>query len=309
MSMNKAITVVGSINMDFTVLVDELPGLGSTITASGLHVTPGGKGANQAVAAAKLGSYVRLIARLGRDQNGLAAERNLKEAGVCIDHLEMGDDMSTGLAFITVDGSGANTIVVYQGANGRLTPVDVARHSRAIREAGAVIAQLEVPLETVCYAFEAARSSGVMTVLNPAPAVGLPDSLLGNTDLIMPNETEAAFLTGVEVVDAHTAQLAARKLQLMGPARVVVTLGSKGATYLGPEGALHHDAFKVDTVDSTAAGDSFIGAFVTRWLGGDEPGECLEFACAAGALTTTRIGAQESLPSYDEVRDLMTTLR
>lgn len=309
MSMSNAIAVVGSVNMDFTLLVDELPGLGSTITASGLHVTPGGKGANQAVAAAKLGSYVRLIARLGRDENGLAAESSLKEAGVCVDHLEMGDDMSTGLAFITVDSSGANTIVVYQGANGRLTPADVASHSRAIREAGAMIAQLEVPLETVGYAFEVARSSGVMTVLNPAPAVALPDSLLGNTDLIMPNETEAAFLTGVEVVDARTAQLAARKLQLMGPARVVITLGSQGAMYLGPEGVLHHDAFKVDTVDSTAAGDSFIGAFVTRWLGGDKPGQCLEFACAAGALTTTRIGAQESLPSYDEVRDLMTALR
>ena len=130
-----------------------------------------------------------------------------------------------------------------------------------------------------------------------------------NTDLIMPNETEAALLTGVKVVDVPTAQLAARKLQLMGPARVVVTLGSKGAAYLGPEGALHHDAFKVDTVDSTAAGDSFIGAFVTRWLGGDKPDQCLEFACAAGALTTTRIGAQESLPSYDEVMDLITALR
>lgn len=305
MSRNNTITVVGSVNMDFALLVDELPNRGSTVTASGLHVAPGGKGANQAVAAAKLGSCVRIIARVGRDQSGLAAENSLKQAGVSVDHLEIGEDMSTGLAFVTVDSSGANTIVVYQGANGSLTPADVVRHSCAIKNAGAVIAQLEVPLETVDYAFDAARSSGVLTVLNPAPAVPLPDSILQNTDLIVPNETEATILTGVEVSDVRTAQQAAKRLRSMGPERVVITLGSNGAIYLGPEGALQQDAFKVDTVDSTAAGDSFVGAFVTRWLGGHKPDQCLEFACAAGALTTTRIGAQESLPSCDEVEDLI----
>jgi ribokinase len=309
MSRNNTITVVGSVNMDFTLLVDELPNRGSTVTASRLHVTPGGKGANQAVAAAKLGSSVRIIARVGRDQNGLAAEESLKSAGVAVDHLEIDEDMSTGLAFVTVDSSGSNTIVVYQGANGSLMPADVVRHSCAIGDAGALMAQLEVPLETVDCAFDVARSSGVFTVLNPAPAVALPDSILRNTDLIIPNETEATILTGVEVDNVRTAQEAARKLRLMGPERVVITLGSNGAMYLGPEGALYHDAFKVDTVDSTAAGDSFVGAFVTRWLGGDKPDQCLEFACAAGALTTTRIGAQESLPNCDEVKELIIAAR
>ena len=296
--------VVGSMNMDLTVKVKQLPSQGETVIANHFQASPGGKGGNQAVAAARLGAIVRMIGRVGSDPYGEALLMNLAANNVDASYTLKDSDSPTGTALITVDEGGRNTIVVYQGANGRCLPADVKAAEDIIKEANALVVQLEIPLDVMETALQVAKRHSLVTVLNPAPAHVLTDSVLSNVDILMPNEVEATALSGLPVRDPGTALKAAEKLLSMGPGRVVITLGEQGAVYAGPEGTFHSPPFIVDAVDSTGAGDAFVAAFTIAWIEGMDLERSLRYACAAGAITTTRVGAQSSLPTRDEVRSI-----
>ncbi len=299
------IVVVGSLNIDLVLKVSALPSRGETVAADSLNVVPGGKGANQAVAAVRLGTCVSMIGRVGKDSYGEILLSNMRRAGVDVSHVVADPELPTGTALITVDATGANTIVVYQGVNIRCSPEDVDASRDVIAGSQALVTQLEIPLETVERALQVARAQSVMTVLNPAPARKLSRNLLGTVDVLIPNEVEASLLSGVHVSGPDSAIEAAIMLSREGPRRVIVTLGEQGAVFHGPEGTFHVPAFKVRAVDTTAAGDAFIAAFVAAWVEGASADASLRHACMAGALATTKIGAQPSLPSLEEVRRML----
>ncbi len=295
----KPITVVGSLNYDLVCVLDRLPGLGETLTARSHVAAFGGKGANQAVAAARLGASVRMIGAVGSDPTGQAMRRNLEENGIDAAGLYVADDPS-GVAMINIDANGDNTIVVYPGANAALGPGWIADNADAIRSGSCLMLQLETPLETVVAAARIAREAGVPVLLNPAPARALPDELFGLCDVLTPNETELALLSGVAGVEEG-----ARALLAKGVGAVVVTLGGKGCYYVDERGSFAVPSFRIVAVDATAAGDSFNGALATR-LGGGRPGpDDLAFCNAAGALAATKLGAQPSIPTLTEVRDFI----
>lgn len=290
------IAVLGSANMDFVVSVPRLPRPGETITGGSVCLVPGGKGANQALAAARAGAAVTFLGAVGSDAHAATIRRLLQRAGVDLTGLAVAD-VDTGSAHILVDADGRNQIVVVPGANGTVDALTDA-HRAGIRTADALLLQLELPLPTVLAAARFARSVGVRTVLTPAPAAPLPAALLTATDLLVPNEHEAVILTGTE-----DPMDAARTLAESGP-DVLVTLGAAGASYLraGCE-PIAVPAFTVPTVDTTAAGDTFVGAFATQpvW---DDPAEiatALRFAAAAAAISVQRRGASSSMPTRDEI--------
>ncbi len=304
------VAVVGSLNYDLICVLDRLPALGETLTAREHATAFGGKGANQAVAAARLGARTAMIGAVGSDETGRAMARNLEDSGIDASGLLSAPGPS-GVAMINIDANGDNTIVVYPGANARLTPGWVQGRADAIRGAGCLVLQLETPLETVLAAARVAGEAGVPVLLNPAPARPLPDEIWPLCAVVTPNETELALLSGVAGVEEG-----ARVLLGKGVGAVVVTLGSRGCLLMDERGSLEVPSFKVDAVDATAAGDSFNGALATRLaarglehseasaearagLGLDA--EDLRFCNAAGALAATRLGAQPSIPRLDEV--------
>src|SRR6516162_495599 len=253
------ICVVGSCNIDLTFRVPRLPRPGETVAAHALHQGFGGKGANQAVAAAKLGAQVMMIARVGNDGFGAQTLDNLRGHGVDTTFVGVDPEQPTGLASIYVSDAGENCIAVAAGANGRLTPADVHAAAGAIRAADAVICQLETPVASTIEAFRIARSAGVRTILNPAPAMPLPGELLALTDIAVPNETELAQLTGRSTATPDALESAARALRDGGPRVVVATLGAAGALLLG-ETLERLPAIAVTAVDPTGAGDVFTAA-------------------------------------------------
>lgn len=302
------VLIVGSLNMDLVVGVDVHPRPGDTVLGSDLTTHPGGKGANQAAAAARVGGRVRMLGRLGRDAYGDALERALTDVGVDTSRLER-LDAPTGVALITVDPKGENMIVVSPGANRRLRPDSL--DAGAFRDAAVLLTQLEVPLETVERAVELAREAGGRVILNAAPGRELPASLLNRLDVLVVNEGEAALLAGLPHpsaaegaagdLDAFAARAAAALLRL-GPGAVVVTLGAAGALWTSQDGRTDRiDAHPVEVVDTTAAGDAFCGALAARLAEGALLADAVRFANAAGALTTTRKGAQPSLPDREAV--------
>ncbi|MCR4424699.1 MAG: ribokinase [Firmicutes bacterium] len=300
------IVVVGSLNMDLTVKVKCLPSRFETVMGRDFQTTPGGKGANQAVAAARLGASVAMIGRVGEDAYGANLLANLANSGVDVSGVVADPEAPTGIALITVDDAGANTIVVVPGANSKCSPRDVEARSGSIGHAKAVVAQLEVETDTVVAAFRAARAEGVATVLNPAPAPHspLPRALLEHADFIIPNEVEAGALSGMRVSCPDEALEAARVLHTLGPERVIITLGSQGSVFAGPEGEIRMPAYRVNAIDSTAAGDAFIGAFTVALIDGMSIRDCLAFGSAAGALAASKPGAQASLPCLADVAAL-----
>ena len=294
------ICVVGSCNIDLTFRVPRLPRPGETVAAHALHQGFGGKGANQAVAAAKLGAQVTMIARVGNDLFGQQTLDNLREHG--IDTTFVGNDPAqpTGLASIYVSDAGENCIAVAAGANGRLTPADVHAAAGAIRAADAVICQLETPVASAIEAFRIARSAGVRTILNPAPAMPLPGELLTLTDIAVPNETELAQLTGRSTATPDALESAARALRDGGPRVVVATLGAAGALLLG-ETLERLPAIAVTAVDPTGAGDVFTAALAVFLAEGVDWGEAVRHAIVAAGLSVTRLGTQSAAPTRDEV--------
>ncbi len=300
------IIVIGSLNMDLIVRTPRIPEPGETILGTDFTTAQGGKGANQAVAAAKLGAPVKMLGRIGADEFGKYLRSNLSAVGVDTQYVADDPNSATGVALISVDDEGQNSIVVVPGANGRVSRSDVDTGREMIKAARVVVAQLEVPLDTVTYALRMARNAGALTILNPAPARTLPRELLQDVDVLIPNETEASQLTDIEVTDLDSATDAAHALKKMGARRVVVTLGSQGALWLDTDGEAKHVApFEVKVVDTTACGDAFVGALAAALAREQDWETSLRMASAAGALTATKMGAQPSLPTRSELEDFM----
>lgn len=303
------IVVVGSINMDLVVYIDHRPRAGETVKGRTFRMIPGGKGANQAVAAARLGAKVAMVGCVGKDMLGDSLLKGLEESGVDISLVQQKGETSTGVAFITVDTTAENSIIIVPGANGLCTPKDIEVASQVISQTKILMLQLEIPLETVEYAARVAKEKGRMVILDPAPAQSLPSSLLNSVDILTPNETEAEVLTGRKVMDIKTARLAAADLLGMGVKTVLLKLGSKGV--LWAEGNLmeHYEAFQVEAVDTTAAGDAFNAGLAVGLAHAEPLNEAIKLGMAAGALATTRFGAQTSLPRRSEVERLLMEYR
>lgn len=293
--------MVGSLNMDVTVEVTHHPRPGETVLGGDGFRNPGGKGANQAVGAARLGRRVAMIGRTGDDADGRVVRAALESENIDARAVHATGSAPTGMAMISVDGAGENSIVVSPGANARLTPADVERHEELIASVTAVLLQLEVPLETVEATARLARGT---VCLNPAPWAELPTELLAAVDVLTPNRSELAGLTGGE--EARTTDEAIEQAApLAQSALVVVTLGAGGALVVEGSSASLLPAFEVDAVDTTAAGDSFCAALADALIRGEEPKDAARWAQAAAAVTVTRAGAQGSLPTAGEVRDAL----
>jgi ribokinase len=305
------VCVVGSSNIDLTFRTPRLPRPGETLAGHGFHLGHGGKGGNQAVMAARLGAQVTLVSRVGRDVFGDGAVANYRAAGIDTTHVHADDRLPSGMAAILVDDQAHNCILIVPGANQQLTPADVRQAIVPLQSASVLLCQLEVPPETTLEAFRLARAARVRTILNPAPAAPLPAELLRLTDLCVPNETELELLTGRTVRNPDDAESAARLLQRdqdEGPATVIVTLGARGALIVGPECCALIPAPAVEALDSTGAGDAFIGSLGVFLAEGRALPEAVRRACAVAALSVTRPGTQASYPSLAEVTAFLGTL-
>ncbi len=297
------ILVVGSLNMDFVVNVKYMPQQGETLLADNLELIPGGKGANQAFALGKLGANVTMLGAVGNDSYGDIQIEGLKAVGVDTTRIAQIDGVSTGIALITVNEQGDNSIIVIQGANKCVSKEYIDINLKAIEECDIVIFQLEIPLDTVIYAAQKAKELGKIVILDPAPAPrSLPKELLSNVDIIKPNETELAKLTGIEDVESFM-KTAIDYIKKQGVKTVIVTLGGNGAFVSMQNGTLIH--IKCDNVkvtDTTAAGDSFIAAMALDISEGKEIIPAVEFANHVASIVVTKKGAQSSIPSMEEVQ-------
>jgi ribokinase len=299
------IIVVGSSNMDLVVKSSRIPSRGETILGGEFIMTPGGKGANQAVAAAKLGADVFFVTKLGDDIFGRQSLSNFQKVGIHTKYVEQTKEAPSGVALITVDEAGDNVIVVAPGANLKLSPDDVKKAQSDITSSGAVATQLEVPLETVEFAARLANEAGVPFILDPAPAQKLNDELLCMVDVLTPNETEAGILVGIEVTDENSAQIAAKNLLDRGVKAVILTMGSKGYLQATRRAVGFIPSVIVDTVDSTAAGDAFAGSLVVGLAEGKTLKDSALFSNYVAALSVTKMGAQSSMPYAGQVENFI----
>ncbi|MNZ34827.1 Ribokinase [compost metagenome] len=298
--MNRLV-VLGSVNADHVLRVPHFPRPGETLTGHSYQVVPGGKGANQAVAAARLGAAVSFIARIGDDAIGRQMKTGFANDGIDVSAVELDDKLPTGIAIIYVSDEGENSIGLSTEANGALDTAMVKRHEAMIAGAHTLLLQLEVPLDSVFEAARLARAHGTRVVLNPAPAQPLSADLLALVDLITPNQTEAELLTGVKVSDEASAAQASARFHQMGIADVMITLGSQGVYCSNAKQQALIPGFRVEAVDTTAAGDTFNGALLAAELAGADFHSAVRFAHGAAALSVTRFGAQSSIPGKQEV--------
>ncbi|MGJ8580682.1 MAG: ribokinase [Psychromonas sp.] len=303
----RQLTVLGSVNADHVVKVNNFPRPGETLHGQGYAVIAGGKGANQAVAAARLGANVNFIACVGDDAFGMGIRNTFEQDGINVEGVMVEEDTPTGIAMIQVSATGENSICICAEANAHLTPQRISPHQHIIERADILLLQLEVPIETIEKAAEIANLSGTTVVLNPAPAQRLTDPLLALVDIITPNETEAEVLTGIKVTDEQSAQLAANVLHNKGIKTVLITLGSKGVWLSKGEAGQRIEGYRVQAIDTTAAGDTFNGALLTGLLEDKNLDEAIHFAHAAAALTVMSEGAQSSIPYRDDVNDFLRT--
>jgi ribokinase len=295
------IVVVGSSNTDLVVRAPAIPAPGETVLGTSFMTAAGGKGANQAVAAARLGASVTFVGRVGTDNFGDAAVQALEREMIDVRLVERDAEAASGVAFIVVNDAGENAIAVAPGANARLDERQVDRAADAIREADVLLLQLEIPLNVVRYTACMARDAGARVILNPAPASPLDSELLAAVDVLTPNQGEAAMLAGRPVGGVEEARVAARALRAAGPTDVVVTLGENGALVEGAEEQTHLPGVRVQSVDSTAAGDAFSAALAVGLGRGESVVYAARYATRVAALTVTRAGAQPSLPTAEEV--------
>lgn len=298
------ITIIGSINLDRTIRVKQMPKPGETMHTKEIFSAGGGKGANQAVAAKRSEADTNFIGAIGNDEAGDMMRELLSEEGIELAGVQTLEKQATGQAYIIVDDHGENSIMIHSGANNAFTPQQVQEHADLIKASDFVIAQFESTLESTIEAFTIAREAGVKTILNPAPALeNVPEELLKVTDMIIPNETETEILTGIEVTDEASLKAAADHLHQLGIEAVIITIGSKGAFYdvQGRSGIV--PAFKVNAVDTTAAGDTFIGA-MSSVLAKDFSNleQAIEYGNKASSLTVQRFGAQPSIPYKKELK-------
>jgi ribokinase len=293
------ILVVGSLNADLVVRASHFPQPGETISGGDLQIIPGGKGANQAVAASRQGISVVMVGRVGNDSFGPELINNLKRNNVDASYVQIDPQSATGTAIIVVDANGQNSIVLSPGGNGKVSPADV--ENVPFSDHKLLLLQLEIPIEAVIAAAQRAKENGLRVLLNPAPAYSLPDELIALPDFILPNETELSLLTDRPVNDISSAEKAAKALLERGAQNVIVTLGANGALIVTGTQVLHVDTYKVNVVDTTAAGDAFSGGFASALLQNESLEDAVRYGCACGALATTKFGAQPSLPTREEV--------
>lgn len=295
------ILIVGSTNTDMVVKTKRFPKDGETVLGGSFLMNPGGKGANQAVAAARLGANVTFITKVGNDVFGMQTIDNLKKENIDISYLKIDPNEASGVALITVNESGENNIVVASGANKLLLPADLEDIDKAILLSDVVVLQLEIPMETVEYVAEKAKKYGKKVILNPAPATKLSDKLLDGLYLITPNQSEAELLIGVEITDEDPLRRSADLLRLKGVKNVIFTLGEKGVYLSNVMSSQSFDPPRVKVIDTTAAGDIFNGALATAIANGMEWQEAIPFAMNAASISVTRMGAQSSAPNKQEV--------
>lgn len=299
------IIVVGSLNMDLVVRSPRHPLPGETLLGGDFRTFPGGKGANQAVAAARVGGIVSMVGRVGSDDFGAALLQNLATNGVNATHVRRDAEAATGVALITVGADGQNTIVVAPGANGRLVPGDVAAAQELFGDGDVLLLQLEIPLPAVNRAIEEAHRRDTRVVLNPAPAQPLDAALLKQVDVLVPNQSELGLLTGMAVESIEDITAAAQALRAQGVKNIIVTLGGEGVVVVDEMNVSQLPPYKVEVVDTTAAGDAFVGAFAVALGRGSGLVEAARWGNAAGALAVTKAGAQPSLPSRAELEQLL----
>lgn len=296
----KKICVIGSLNMDLVVNVDTMPKKGQTLIGNAFKEVPGGKGANQAVAMARLGGDIRMIGKVGKDSFGETLINQLKNDKVKTDYIHR-DDCASGVAMITVDKNAENSIVVAPGANFRVLEEDIDKCIDAIDESDIVVLQLETPINTIKYALQKSKELGKYTILNPAPAVKLGDDIIENVDLLTPNETELEILSGVKIETEDDIKKAAYVMIEKGVKQLIVTLGSKGSLYIDKDNVKLKKSYKVEAIDTTAAGDSYTGALAVAFAKNKDIDEAMDFASKVGALAVTKEGAQSSLPTMEDV--------
>ncbi|MCG6202215.1 ribokinase [Psychromonas antarctica] len=302
--MNKLV-VLGSVNADHVLQVPSFPRPGETLHGRGYSVIPGGKGANQAVAAVRLGADVAFIACVGDDSFGVNIRKSFSEEGMNVEAVMVEKNKPTGIAMIQVADSGENSICISAEANACLTASRLQPHHHLIADAQMLLMQLETPMEAIISAAEIAREAQTQVVLNPAPAQPLADNLLKLIDIITPNETEAEQLTGIKVSDMVSAQQAAEQLHSKGIKLVMITLGSQGVWVSENGKGQQIKGFRVKAIDTTAAGDTFNGALLTRLLEGAVLADAIRFAHAAAAITVTGVGAQTSIPHRNAVDNFL----
>lgn len=300
MTKNSKILVIGSSNTDMTVKTPWLPKPGETILGGDFTMGPGGKGANQAVAAKRLGGDVTFVCKVGSDIFGDNAIATYDREGLDTSHI-LRSHKPSGVALILVDKDGENCIAVASGANGDITPEDIRAKADLIRSAGILVMQLEMPVPSVVEAAKIAHEAGVYVILNPAPACALPAELFGYIDLMTPNQTESEFFTGIRVHDEASAAEAAAALRAKGVKDIIMTMGSKGSMGFTSEGEFFTPAHKVEAVDATAAGDTFCGGLAVAIAEGNTLREAAAFATAASALTVQKMGAQASIPYREDL--------
>jgi ribokinase len=298
------VVVIGSANVDLTVKVDRLPEMGETVSEGEFYTSFGGKGANQAVAALKAGAEVRFLAKVGCDPNGEAIIHNLQAHGLGSEAILRDESQPSGVALIMVDRDGNNAIGVAPGSNRGLTEEDIRHAASSISWGEVLLIQLETPLPSVREALRIARAHNLVAILNPAPARPLTKEIFSLVDILTPNGTEAMTLTGLRVEDQNGAIQAARKLIELGCGQVIVTRGREGCCWVKGDSAQAFPSFSVTAVDSTAAGDAFNGALACAIAEGRSMSEVIRFASAAGAMSATRRGAQDSIPTRDEITRL-----
>ncbi|WP_172187195.1 ribokinase [Lentilactobacillus kribbianus] len=302
--MKNKVVILGSLNVDTTLHVANMPLPGETITAQSKTSSPGGKGANQAVAAARSNAEASFIGQVGADDSGKMMIKCMKNNNINADNINVVEDQGTGSAVILLDGNGQNSIMVYGGANQSIGSEVIEQAHSLIANADFIIAQFETPQERTLEAFKIAKENGVKTILNPAPAATIIPELLNYTDLIVPNETESGSLTGIEVTDVASMDANAAKFAEMGAKNIIITVGDKGAYYSanGTHGFV--PAFKVDAVDTTAAGDTFIGALSSQLnqdFGNIE--DALIYAQKASSITVQSMGALPSIPTAEKINE------
>ncbi|MGL4632821.1 MAG: ribokinase [Leadbetterella sp.] len=307
--MSQKLFIVGSSNTDMVIKSAKLPLPGETILGGDFYMNPGGKGANQAAAAGKLINNVVFVSKVGNDVFGSQAIDSMKKIGVNTEKMIVDSNQASGIALILVDEKGENSISVASGANAALTAAEVVEAISNINSSDILLTQLETPLPTVIEAVKYAKAKNALVVLNPAPAQTLPEDIYPHLDLITPNETEAKILTGIDIEGLDSAKAASNILLSLGCKAVLITLGEKGSFYKDKDKEDHIKSFKVEAKDTTAAGDVFNGALCVSLLNGLVIQDAIVQASAAAAISVTRLGAQSSAPSLDEVRNFINSFQ
>lgn len=304
--MQANVLIIGSLNMDLVAQAERLPRAGETLLGQSFATVPGGKGANQAVAAARLGGQVAMIGCVGADAYGQALRQALVDEGIDCQGVREAEDVATGIAMIVVDASSQNAIVIVAGGNGQLESTDIERFDSLLQAADVVVCQLEIPYPVVAFALQRAHEAGKTVILNPAPVTGpLPSQWLGWIDYLIPNETEAQAMTGLAVNSAAEAEQAASLLRETGAGKIIVTLGERGVLFADGVQSRHSPGRKVQAVDTTAAGDTFVGGFAAALARGLDESQAIAFGQAAAALSVTRAGAQPSIPTLAQVEQVL----